>query len=71
MLADTRHESFSNECMRRKLFRHRACNKAGTAPIVLHGKVLQVLLDRCHWENGELQFTRVHTGTELTSRQFA
>ena len=67
MLADAAHQPFGHNHLRARALRDRGGDVDGAAPVVLHGQVLEVLLDGGHRDDARLQLASVHALAELAA----
>ena len=60
MLADACHDALSHQYMGTQAFSDLSGNHVHAAPVMLHRHVLEMLLDRCQWEDTALKLVGLH-----------
>jgi hypothetical protein len=71
MFADSRHEPFGDNHARTQTLGDGDRDVANAAPVVFHGQMLEMLLDRGNGNETGLQFAGLHPLAKFATRQFA
>ena len=66
MFANARHHALCHDHIRREAFGNVACHNVDASPIVLHGKMLQVLFNGGDRNDAGLQFSSLHAFGEFS-----
>ena len=71
MFAHASHDTLSDQGVRREVFGDLGRDYVDAPPVVLHGEVFEVLLDRGDGNNACLQFPRLHSLSKLATCETA